>query len=659
MRCSFLFAAGALVSSALASPLTSHAVHERRSTLPHGWEKREALDRRAVMPMRIALTQRNIDKGYNFLEEVSHPDSPRYGQHWTAKQVANMFRASDVTIKAVKTWLAESGISSDRVSLSQGLNWLNFDATVDEAEALLKTKYYVYAHTESGQPHVACEGYSLPTHIKRHVDFVTPTVYFDAKIRAREENEDELRKRGIGNSIGQPGSRSGHGSYPKFGKWMHHNDIITQLRNCSNQTVPICLHALYRFPWLEEANPQNSFGIVEYTPQAYVPSDLDLFFANFSYRQVGDRPILDAIDGGILQQTNMSFVYNGESDLDLEYGMALVYPVPVTLYQAGDIVQGASFNNFLDAIDSTYCSYEGGDDPTQDGIYPDPYCNATNGLTGCYTGPENCGGYSATKVISTSYAYNEHDLTPFYEMRQCNEYMKLGVMGVSVLYSSGDYGVAGNLGQCINPNGTYNDGTNGRFNPSFPGTCLYVTSIGATQVIPGTNAVKALASGTEPEEACQTIIYSGGGFSNVFPLPPYQASAVHDWFANYPPPYGPDRFNNSQQTRGFPDISANGANYVVAVDGRFALVYGTSASTPTVGAILTLINNERFNHGKTSIGFINPTLYAHPEVLNDITLGGNQGCGTPGFSSAPGWDPVTGLGTPNYPKMKDLFLGLP
>ncbi|KAK4998251.1 hypothetical protein LTR28_013729, partial [Elasticomyces elasticus] len=81
------------------------------------------------MPMRIALTQRNIDKGYGFLEEVSHPDSPKYGQHWTAKQVANMFRASDVTTKAVKTWLAESGISSDRVSLSQGLNWLNFDAT--------------------------------------------------------------------------------------------------------------------------------------------------------------------------------------------------------------------------------------------------------------------------------------------------------------------------------------------------------------------------------------------------------------------------------------------------------------------------------------------------------------------------------------------------
>ena len=34
---------------------------------------------------------------------------------------------------------------------------------------------------------------------------------------------------------------------------------------------------------------------------------------------------------------------------------------------------GASFNNFLDALDGTFCTFEGGDDPTQDGIYPDPY----------------------------------------------------------------------------------------------------------------------------------------------------------------------------------------------------------------------------------------------------------------------------------------------
>lgn len=79
---------------------------------------------------------------------------------------------------------------------------------------------------------------------------------------------------------------------------------------------------------------------------------------------------------------------------------------------------------------------------------------------------------------------------------------------------------------------------------------------------------------------------------------------------------------------------------MIAIDGNFSLVYGTSASSPVLGSILTLINQARFDTGKGSIGFINPVAYANPGVFNDITEGGNQGCGTAGFSAAPGWDPV-------------------
>lgn len=79
--------------------------------------------------------------------------------------------------------------------------------------------------------------------------------------------------------------------------------------------------------------------------------------------------------------------------------------------------------------------------------------------------------------------------------------------------------------------------------------------------------------------------------------------------------------------------------------------------------------------GKGPVGFLNPTLYANPQVLNDITNGTNIGCGVDGFPAVEGWvslqlsqqsdadnvyqDPVTGLGTPNYPKMLELFLSLP
>ena len=76
-----------------------------------------------------------------------------------------------------------------------------------------------------------------------------------------------------------------------------------------------------------------------------------------------------------------------------------------------------------------------------------------------------------------SLAYSsEIDLSPAYEERQCIEYLKLGLMGTTFVYSSGDYGVEFDGGGCLNPNGTENNGDSGIFIPSFPGGCPYVLS---------------------------------------------------------------------------------------------------------------------------------------------------------------------------------------
>lgn len=84
---------------------------------------------------------------------------------------------------------------------------------------------------------------------------------------------------------------------------------------------------------------------VEYTPQAFLQPDLDLFFRNFSTSQALNKPILVSIDGGVAQTIDQSFGFNGESSLDLEYGMTLTNPQPIHLYQVGDLVEGGSFNN--------------------------------------------------------------------------------------------------------------------------------------------------------------------------------------------------------------------------------------------------------------------------------------------------------------------------
>lgn len=115
--------------------------------------------------------------------------------------------------------------------------------------------------------------------------------------------------------------------------------------------------------------------------------------------------------------------------------------------------------------------------------------------------------------------------------------------------------------------------------------------------------------------------------------------------------------------RGYPDISAEGTNYVVFIGGVPYLVSGTSASAPVVASMLSLVNAARLANGKTSIGWINPTLYYYfQSFTKDITIGKNNcivgdkvSCCKQGFNAAPGWDPATGLGSLNFLAFKTLI----
>lgn len=656
----------ALVAATSASPLTTtskHVVHERRGHTPHQWARHSRLRPESVFPVRIGLAQQNLHRAEEFINQVAHPESKDYGKHWSPQQVTDMFAPRPETVAAVKEWLAESGIGLQRVKMSKSRNWLTFDATASEAEALLKTEYHLFRH-EAGHEHIACDHYSIPQHLTEHIDIVTPTVQFDKKIGAPRRTQHhhelppplhelnkrmELEKRQQAGSTGNPHAKLGSEqdqSNPKQGAVVQ--NALMSLENCDTMITPQCLQALYSAPPNTLTMTNNTLGVVEYTPQAFLQSDLNMYFKQFAPSLTQTAPNVNLIDGAIVQSTNQSFSFNGESALDLEFAMALVAPQQVTVYQVGDTIQGGSFNNFLDALDASYCTFQGGDskDPGLDGQYPDPN-------PGGFQGSENCGGFTSTNVISTSYGQNEADITSRYANRQCLEYMKLGLQGVSILYSSGDFGVAGNGGVCIDTQtGAYNNGSKGLFNPSFPGTCPYVTSVGATQVMNGSTV-------RTPESASERVIFSGGGFSNYFAMPSYQKNAMATYYADHAPSYGADRFNNSKTVRGYPDVSANGVNYVTAVDGKFSLAFGTSASCPTFASLLNMVNEERINAKKAPVGFVNPALYANAGVMNDITNGGNQGCGTTGFNSTVGWDPVTGLGTPNYPSMLDMFMSLP
>lgn len=209
-----------------------------------------------------------------------------------------------------------------------------------------------------------------------------------------------------------------------------------------------------------------------------------------------------------------------------------------------------------------------------------------------------------------------------------SRFMKLALQGHTVVFSSGDTGVAGRPAQpapngCLGANHTI-------FNPRWPNSCPYITVVGGTKVYPGHTVFEPESVANDLAGAPYKSAYSsGGGFSNIHPIPAYQASAVATYLTQHNPGYpsyggnetlGANGGLYNRTGRAYPDVSANGDNIAVYVGGEAGREGGTSASTPIFASIITRLNEERLAIGKKPIGFINPVLYSYPEVLNDMCV---------------------------------------
>ncbi len=186
---------------------------------------------------------------------------------------------------------------------------------------------------------------------------------------------------------------------------------------------------------------------------------------------------------------------------------------------------------------------------------------------------------------------------------------------------------------------------------SFPTDDPWVTSVGGTRL-------KRAGSGTSPAnyrfvETGWSM--SGGGFSAFFPTPSYQQML----------PSNVQKELNHR--RGVPDVAADADPHtgLAIYVGGWELGGGTSASAPLWAAI-TAIANQMAGH---SLGFINSALYklaassTSAQDFHNITVGNNttvvDGKFVPGYSAAKGWDPITGLGSPNAEKLlPDLIVAL-
>lgn len=341
----------------------------------------------------------------------------------------------------------------------------------------------------------------------------------------------------------------------------------------SQSFTPTQLAEIYGFPAGFNGKGQT-IGIIE-LGGGYRTKDLTTYFKTLGIKKPSIKAV--SVDNGKNTPTNAQSA-DGEVMLDIEVAGAIAPGAKIVVYFCPNTDKG-----FLDAI--TKAVHDTTHKPSVISI--------------------SWGGGEAAWTQQSLNTYNE-------------AFKAAAVLGVTVCAAAGDNGSSDGL-------------SGGDVHVDFPASSPFVLACGGTSLKVNNNAI---TSETVWHDGVDSA--TGGGVSNVFPLPDYQKNA------NVPPAIGTNNVG-----RGVPDVAGNAdpnTGYNVLVDGQQLVIGGTSAVAPLYAGLIARINQQ---NGKTA-GFINPILYANPSVCRDITVGNNRtATGNKGYDARPGWDPCTGLGVFN------------
>ncbi len=223
-------------------------------------------------------------------------------------------------------------------------------------------------------------------------------------------------------------------------------------------------------------------------------------------------------------------------------------------------------------------------------------------------------------VVSISWGGPEDSWTAQSQTAMNGALQDAATLGVTVTIAAGDDGSTDGAGD-------------GKLHVDFPSSSPFALACGGTTL---KGSGKNISSEVVWNEVANQEGATGGGVSNVFALPSYQSSASV-----------PKQPQTGYVGRGVPDVAGDAdpsTGYQVRVDGQNQVVGGTSAVAPLWAALAALMNEQL----GTPVGFLNPKLYALGEAdFHDITSGNNDDSKLGYYSAKAGWDPCTGLGTPN------------
>ncbi len=333
--------------------------------------------------------------------------------------------------------------------------------------------------------------------------------------------------------------------------------------------TPVQVAELYGFPAGATASKQT-IGIIE-LGGGYRAADLTAYFKTL--KQTAPTVIAVSVDKGKNSPSTASGA-DGEVMLDIEVSAAVAPGAKVAVYFTPNTDQG-----FIDAITTAVH-----DTTNKPGV-----------ISISWGGPES--------------TWTAQSLTALDSACQA-----AAALGVTITVAAGDDGST--------------DGVTGTANHvDFPASSPHVLACGGTKL---TGSGTTISSEVVWNETAANEGATGGGVSNVFALPTWQANA------KVPKP------TVAAGGRGVPDVAGDAdpaTGYSVRVDGQTLVIGGTSAVAPLWAGLITLANQQN----GTTAGFINPTIYgtAGAKAFHDITSGNNGA-----FSAGPGWDACTGLGSP-------------
>jgi len=326
--------------------------------------------------------------------------------------------------------------------------------------------------------------------------------------------------------------------------------------------TPIQVAALYDFPRDADGDGQT-IGLIE-LGGGYRPADLQQYFQGLNVRTPPIRAVL--VDQSNNRPTTPNSA-DAEVMLDIEVAGANANGAALAVYFSSNTARG-----FQDALSTA----------VHDQIH-------------------------TPAIVSISWGnaeelWSQQSMEVFDQVAQ-----EAALLGITVIAASGDHGST--------------DGLPGNRNHvDFPASSPHVLGVGGTRLISANGTITNETVWNDGPNGGM----SGGGYSNVFQRPQWQAAVA------------------TQPSRGVPDVSADAdpdTGYNILVDGETMTIGGTSAAAP-LWASLVARCNQALN---TRLGLLNPMLYAinQNNGFRDITQGTNGG-----FSATPGWDPCTGLGTP-------------